>query len=398
MEWSAYRKYCSLSIVALLIFSLTAVGIRAQSGTTSIHGTVTDKSGASMSGANITLTNPEQALTRQMNSGPEGEYEFVALPPGTYTLKVEAAGFRKFEQTHLQLLVNSPATVNVKLDIGATSETVEVSAQAVALNTTDASIGSAFGENQVKQLPLEGRNVPDLLTLQAGVAYTGNRSDVNRDIDTRSGAVNGARSDQSNILLDGVDVNDQTRGYAFTSVLRMTPDAMQEFRVETTNYDAAGGRSSGAQVSIVTKGGSNNFHGSLYEFTRNTATSANDYFIKISQLQNGEPNKPPQLIRNIFGGSVGGRLKKDRAFFFVNYEGRRDAQANSELRVVPTATLRQGIVQYPYCTAALDDSGNCPGAVKNFSLSTGTLASMDPRHIGPNQDVLNFFQSFPLPN
>src|SRR6266478_5780528 len=214
MVWSTYRKHSLLSVVTLFIFVLTAIDLRAQSGTTSLHGTVTDKSGASMSGAKVTLVNTEQALTREGNSGSEGEYEFVSLPPGTYTLKVEAQGFRKFEQTHNQLLVNSPPTVNVKLDIGATSETVEVSAQAVALNTTDASIGNAFGENQVKQLPLEGRNVPDLLTLQAGVAYTGNRSDVNRDIDTRSGAVNGARSDQSNITLDGVDVNDQVNGSA----------------------------------------------------------------------------------------------------------------------------------------------------------------------------------------
>src|SRR6185436_15640948 len=127
-------------------------------------------------------------------------------------------------------------------------------------------------------------------------------------------------------------------------------------------------------------------------------TSANDYLIKISQLQSGEPNKPLKLIRNIFGGSLGGRIKKDRAFFFVNYEGRRDAQANSELRVVPTATLRQGIVQYPYCTVGLDADGGCPGPVKNFSLSPSMLAGMDPQHLGANPAVLSFLQGYPLPN
>src|SRR6267154_1606134 len=408
MEWSAYRKYCSLSIVALLIFSLTAVGIRAQSSTTSIHGTVTDKSGASMSGANITLTNPEQALTRQMNSGPAGEYEFVALPPGTYTLRVEAAGFRKFEQTHLQLLVNSPATVDVKLDIEATSETVEVSAQAVALNTTDASIGSAFGENQVKQLPLEGRNVPDLLTLQAGVAYTGNRSDVNRDIDTRSGAVNGARSDESNVTLDGVDVNDHVNGSAFTSVLPVTLDSVQEFRVTTTNANADQGRSSGAQVSLITKSGTNNFHGSLYEYHRNTATSANDFFVKTAELQSGQANVPPKLIRNIFGGSLGGPILKDRFFFFANYEGSRQREESSIIRIVPSDALRQGLIQYK-CAASDPNcatSNSSVGVVNNANPSLGLVATltpnqikaMDPLGLGVNPVMLKYFNSFPEPN
>jgi len=359
-----------------------------------------------MSGANITLTNPEQALTRQMNSGPEGEYEFVALPPGTYTLKVEAAGFRKFEQTHLQLLVNSPATVNVKLDIGATSETVEVSAQAVALNTTDASIGSAFGENQVKQLPLEGRNVPDLLTLQAGVAYTGNRSDVNRDIDTRSGAVNGARSDQSNVTLDGVDVNDQVNGSAFTSVLPVTLDSIQEFRVTTTNANADQGRSSGAQVSLVTKSGTNNFHGSLYEYHRNTYTSANDYFVKLAELQSGQPNEPPKLLRNIFGGSLGGPILKDRFFFFVNYEGSRQREEASVLRIVPSDALRQGMIRYvcdpasPNCSTTNPKTTvvNDPSLGLVATLTPAQIQTMDPLGIGNNPVMLNYFNTFPKAN
>jgi hypothetical protein len=365
---------------------------------TSLRGTVADQSTAVVPKAQLTLTNTATVLERKTVSRDTGEYEFLQVPPGPYRLTAEAPGFKKYEANDLRLEVSNPATVNIVLEVGGTTEVVAVTADAPVLNAVDASIGAVITENQVKQLPLEARDVAALYSIQPGVVYLGNRPDMNVNNDTRSGAVNGAHSDQSNILLDGVDVNDQTRGYAFSSVLRLTPDSMQEFRVQTTNYDAAGGRSSGAQVSIVTKGGSNNFHGSLYEYTRNTATSANDYLIKISQLQSGEPNKPLKLIRNIFGGSLGGRLKKDRAFFFVNYEGRRDAQANSELRVVPTATLRQGIVQYPYCTVALDAGGNCPGAVKNFSLSPSTLTSMDPQHAGPNQAVLHFFQGFPLPN
>jgi hypothetical protein len=365
---------------------------------TSLRGTVADPSGAVVPKAQLALTNAATGLERKAVSRDSGEYEFLQVPPGSYRLRAESSGFKKYEANDLRLEVSNPATVNIVLEVGGTTEVVAVTAEVPLLNTVDASIGAVITENQVKQLPLEARDVAALYSIQPGVVYLGNRADMPVNTDTRSGAVNGAHSDQSNILLDGVDVNDQTRGYAFTSVLRMTPDAMQEFRVATTNYDADGGRSSGAQVSIVTKGGSNDFHGSLYEYNRNTATTANDYFIKLSQLQNGQENKPPQLIRNVFGASLGGRLKKDRAFFFLNYEGRRDAQANSELRVVPTATLRQGIVQYPYCTVAVDADGNCPGAVKNFSLSPQTLASMDPQHIGPNQAVMKFLQGYPQPN
>ncbi|HXM14777.1 MAG TPA: carboxypeptidase-like regulatory domain-containing protein, partial [Candidatus Eremiobacteraceae bacterium] len=307
-------------------FALAIPGnLRAQSGTTSIRGTVTDKTGATITGASVSLTNAAQAVQRQTQTSNTGAYEFNALPPGSYVLSIEMTGFRRYERKNLQLLVDSPSTADVTLEIGATAETVEVSAAAVTLNTADASLGNAFNENQVKELPIDSRNVPDLLSLQAGVAYTGNRSDINTMTDTRSGAVNGARSDQSNITLDGVDVNTDTTGFAFTSVLPVTADSVQEFRVTTSNYNADEGRSSGAQVSLVTKSGTNAFHGSLYEYNRNTLTSANDYFIKQAQLQDGDPNKPLQLIRNNFGASLGGPIIKQRLFFFVNYEGEREA-------------------------------------------------------------------------
>jgi hypothetical protein len=347
---------------------------------------VTDPSGATVPNAQATLTNAATGLERRAASNGGGEYEMLQLPPGPYRLTVEAPGFKKYEASNLQLQVNTPATVNVSLEIGGTSETVAVTEETPLLNTVDASIGSVMTENQVKELPIEGRDVASLYSLQPGVVFLGNNPNINQDTDTRSGAVNGARSDQSNILLDGVDANDQTAGYAFTSVLRMTPDSIQEFRVSTTNYDTQSGRSSGAEITIVTKSGSNNFHGSLYEYNRNTATEANDYFLKQSQLQSGEPNKPLQFIRNVYGGSIGGPIVKNRAFFFFNYEGRRDAQQQSALRVVPTASLRQGIVQYQ----------NVDGGIT--TLTPQQLAAMDPLGIGPNPTVLNFFQGYPLPN
>jgi hypothetical protein len=236
---------------------------------------VLDNSSAAVLGARITLANSGQGLQRSTRSNSSGEYEFVGLPPGTFTLTVEKDGFGKYEQPDLQLLVNVPASVNVKLQVGSVTSQIEVSAAAETINTTDASLGNAFNETQVKELPLESRNVPDLLSLQAGVLYTGNSPDINNGVDTRSGAVNGARSDQSNITLDGVPVNDKG-SHSFTSVLPVTLDSVQEFRVTTTNYGADEGVSSAAQVALVTKSGTNKIHGSVYEYNRNSFFSANE--------------------------------------------------------------------------------------------------------------------------
>ncbi len=353
---------------------------------TSIRGTITDQSGAAVPKAQLTLTRTSTGTARTGVSSAVGEYEFQQVTPGSYTLSVEAPGFKKYDASNLQLQVNSPATLNIVLQVGGTNQTVAVTAETPLLNTTDASIGSVMTENQVKELPIEGRDVAALYSLQPGVVYLGNNPNIDQNTDTRSGAVNGARSDQSNLLLDGVDANDQTRGYAFTTVLRMTPDSIQEFRVATTNYDAESGRSSGAEVSIVTKGGTNSFHGSVYEYNRNTATEANDYFLKLAQDQSGQPNKPLQFIRNVYGASLGGPIKKDRAFFFMNYEGRRDAQQQSAVRVVPSLTLRQGTMVYP----------NVNGGIT--TLTAAQLTAMDPLGIGPNPTILKYFQSFPAPN
>ncbi len=363
-------KFGKVFFAILMVCLFVTVSAWAQTGTTSLRGTVTDKTGASVGDAKVSLDNLSQAFHREAQTSTTGEYDFVALPPGTYALTIEKAGFRKYEQKNLQLQV--------------------------------------FGENQIKQLPLEGRNVPDLLTLQAGVAYTGNRSDVNRDVDTRSGAVNGARSDQSNITLDGVDVNDQIKGSAFTSVLPVTLDSVQEFRVTTTNANADQGRSSGAQVSLVTKSGTNNFHGSLYEYNRNTATSANDYFVQRAELSSGKPNIPPKLIRNIFGGSLGGPIRKDRFFFFVNYEGSRQREEASIIRIVPSDNLRKGMIQYRCLTSDPNCATSNPNVsvVNNANPALGLVATltqaqikaMDPLGLGVNQVMLTYFNKFPEPN
>lgn len=406
------RLLWTIFFVPLLLCS----GVFAQTGTTSLHGTVLDKSRAAVSGTKVTLVNEAQGLEREATTTSAGEFEFLALPPGTYVLTAEKDGFNRYEQRNLQLLVNVPTTVNIVLQVGSVSTRVEVSAQSETINTTDASLGIAFSENQVKQLPLESRNVPDLLSLQPGVVYTGNRPDIDTDKDTRSGSVNGSHSDQSNVTLDGISVNDKG-GHSFTSVLPVTLDSVQEFRVTTSNYGADEGTASAAQVALVTRSGTNNFHGSAYEYNRNSYFSANDYFIKASQLSSGLANKPNQLNRNIFGGSVGGPVRKNRFYFFLNYEGYRDAESVSALRTVPTAAMRDGVIQY-LCQTNSDGSPNtslCPGnTVQGISgasytapagykaLSPQQITAMDSTSLGPhgpNPVVLSYMNStYPLPN
>lgn len=381
----------------LLILSLH-LGF-AQTGTSSLSGVVLDPSKAAVAGAHLMLRNNAQSLQRDTQSNGSGEYTFTSVPPGVYTLIVEKQGFRRYEQNDLRLQVDSAVTSNVTLAIGSVSQQVEVSSQAVTIDTTDASIGNAFNEHQIEELPLESRNVPDLLSLQTGVVYTGNRQDIDLDSDTRSGAVNGARSDQSNITLDGISVNEKG-GYAFQSVLPVTLDSVEEFRVTTTNYGADQGSAGGAQVSLITKSGTNSLHGSLYEYNRNSFFSANDYFVKAAELASGQPNSPPFLNRNIFGASLGGPIKKDRLFYFINYEGYRDAEAISALRTVPTQSLRDGIIQY-----VCQDATQCPGGTvtglsgKQYSYDAGIMA-LSPRQItqmdsgslgphGPDPVVIN---------
>lgn len=393
----------------ILVAAALAQFLSAQTGTSSLSGVVLDQSRGAVAGARLTLRSTAQSLQRETQASASGEYTFASLPPGAYVLTVEKQGFRKYEQTNLRLPVDSAVTSNVTLQVGSVSQQIEVNSQAVSIDTTDASIGNAFGENQIQELPLESRNVPDLLSLQTGVVYAGNRPDIDTDTDTRSGAVNGARSDQSNITLDGIAVNEKG-GYAFQSVLPVTLDSVEEFRVTTTNYGAEQGSAGGAQVSLITKSGTNSLHGSLYEYNRNSFFSANDYFVKAAQLESGEPNKPPQLNRNIFGASLGGPIKKNRLFYFINYEGYRDAEAISALRTVPTATLRDGIIQY-----VCQDPTQCPGGTvtgldgKQFSYASGVMAlspqqltAMDSGSLGPHGPdpvVINYMNTvYPSPN
>jgi carboxypeptidase family protein len=366
-------------------------GALAQTGTSSVRGTVTDPQGGAVAGATVTLTNMARNFTRTQTTNEEGTYAFSAIPPGTYRVEAEAGGFKKASVSDVNALVETPTEINVKLEVGNVNEVVNIVAGSEApLNTADATIGNAFESRRIEQLPLNARNVVGLLSLQPGV--------------TRTGYVNGGRADQANILLDGVDNNEQQRGLdvvtdeAFASVLRSTPDSLQEFRVITTNPNAEQGRSSGAQVSLVTKSGTNDFHGSLYEYHRNTVTTANDFFnnaagsyapddlaVTNGLVKAGDPRAPrPQLLRNVFGGALGGPIKKDRAYFFFTYEGFREASTTPVVREVPLPTLGQGIVRYRTADGTSDPG--CPAGTP-AGVNCLTPAEINAGYIAANGDT-----------
>ena len=376
-----------LSRLAAFAVALASPILFAQS--TSISGTVNDPTGAVIPGVKVSVENTATGLKRQEVSDNQGRYSFPQLNPGTYKLSAQAAGFSDVTIQGIQLQVNSPANLNVTFDkLSSTKgEVVLVEGGAIQVNTTDATLGNAIGTEAIQQLPFFARNVAGLLAFQAGVTNFGSNmvsATTGRD-DDRNGAVNGGKSDQANVTLDGIDSNDQNGRTAFTSVLRVTLDSVQEFRTTTTNANADQGRSSGAQISLVTKGGTNELHGSLYEYHRNTVTSANSFFNNSSGVAR------PALLINVFGGSLGGKIPmtKNRAFFFLNYEGRRDASATNISRVVPSDLLRQGIVQYT-------DPAN-PG--KTVQVGPDTIKnSIDPLHLGPNPAVLKIFNAYPHGN
>jgi hypothetical protein len=343
-----------------------------------MNGTVTDPTGATIRAATIIAVNVETGARRETVSDDAGRYLLPQMQPGAYRVTATAAGFADVQLSSVRLLVNSPATVNLAfVKVGTLAEAISVTAEAAQVNTTDATIGNAYGSRPILQLPLEARNVVGLLALQPGVTFIGETQ-----TNSRNGAVNGGKSDQANVTLDGVDVNEQQDRSAFTSVLRVTLDSVQEFRVTTTNANADQGRSSGAQIALVTKSGGNELHGSLYEFHRNTVTTANSFFNKLANPAVARP----KLIRNTFGAAIGGPVKKNRLFYFFNYEGRRDAKESTVERTVPNADFRQGIVKY----VRADNS--------TATLSPAQVRELDPKKIGADAEVLKLFQSYPLPN
>jgi hypothetical protein len=383
------ERRMSRNTTILVALVLSSVAAYSQS-TTSLRGTLTDPSAALIPQAVVTLRDLANGTKRQVLTNNSGEYQFLQVTPGTYQLLVEKPGFTTITRDGVQLLVNTPTTIDLHMEIGNTGQVVNVTADATVVNTTDASIGNAFSERQVRQLPLETRNVVELLSLQPGV--------------TPSGEVLGARRDQNNIILDGVDVNNNqnsglvaqnpSTGFTyqgvngnnanvnagFNGVLPIPLDSVQEFRVTVAGEGPNQGRSSGGQVALVTKSGSNQFHGSLYEYNRTSATAANTWF----NNQSGVPREP--LVRNQFGASAGGKIVRDRIFYFFNYEERVDASGVAQSRAVPSDSLRQGFLKFQ-----LTD-----GSVQ--TLTPAEIRQVDLLNQGVNPAVLKVLNQYPVGN
>ncbi len=380
------KKLLFAFMLATLTLCFSAVLASAQSSA-GVTGTVKDSNGAVIAGADVKLTDPKTGVELTTKTSDQGVYNFPKAAPGQgYKLTFTAPGFQTLIINDVALGVDTVATHNAEMTIGEVSGTVVVTASnEVTLNTTDASIGNVIGERRLKELPIQIRNSPAaLIGLQPGVV--GNN--VGATGTNRIGSVTGARSDQGNITVDGIDSNDQATGQFAATVGNAPIDAIQEFRAVSTNPGASDGRSSGGQVELVTKSGTNEFHGNVREYNRTAATAANSFFNNRAGVAR------PALTRNQFGGSIGGPIVKDALFFFFDYEGRRDAQQVSNLRTVPLNHFRNGGLAF------LNDTAGCPtNARLNTSpncitvLTPAQVAALDPQGAGGNAALLSFINS-----
>jgi hypothetical protein len=338
----------------LFCYLSLAVSVSAQVNTASLTGLVKDPSGASLPNASVTVKNKATTVETTATTDDSGYYTFASLPVGGYTLEVEVQGFKKAFQEDINLEVGQKARIDVALEVGAVSESVVVGSAPQLLTTQEATTGGVIENRMVAQLPLSGRNWDDLISLVPGVQADRYTEEGGGTANGRTGGANvhGVRSLQNNYVLDGVDNNSISENVQelTTQVARPSVDSIQEFKVSTNPYSAENGRSPGALISVTTKGGGNEFHGTLYEFHRNRIFDANNFF------NNRAGVKKPQNIQNQFGGNFGGPVTlprfgeggpstfsgKNRAFFFFNYEGTRIRKGVTRLGNVPLPNERIG--------------------------------------------------------
>jgi hypothetical protein len=355
-------RMCLHSVSLAIAISLAFPTLLTAQGTSGrILGRVADPSGAILPGVKVTLVNEATGVSRDGKTSDSGDYDFVEVPVGTYRLEFDLTGFKKNVRRGVALDINQVITLNMTMQIGAAQEVVDVTSEAPLVETSSTQLGAVVGDRAVSQLPLNSRDTYQLLQLQPGVMSTVGSSNSIVYGSSNAGAVsvNGGRGRSNNFNVNGGDANDQ---FANLPTVQPSPDSIQEFRVLTNTFDAEYGRNSGSIVNVVTKSGTNQFHGNMYEFFRNKVLNSNAYCFSAD----GCPK--PKFNQNQFGGTFGGPLKKDRTFFFASYEGRRIRQGvQSPAVTVPTAAER------PSATQSFADfsEGNAAGT----NPFTGTLAS-----------------------
>ena len=321
------------------VFVLVAVSWAGITG--SISGVITDSSGAVVSGAKVVATNPQTGISSSVTSDAKGFYSVTALAVGDYTLEITVPGFKTYKRTGIRVDANSAVRTDATLEVGTVSEKVEVSADAVHVETQTTQMGEVIGSKSIAAMPLNGRAFTDLLALQPGVSpYTATDTNtpgisdrpVDGGLNSGNQSVNGQRETANGFMVNGSNVEEgKNNGAAIIPNI----DSIAEFRIITNNFDAEYGNYSGGQVNVVTKSGTNSFHGNAFEFLRNTALDAKNYF--------SAPDSPTPVYRqNQFGGTFGGPIKKDKTFFFVDYQGTRQTQAPTQTAALPSAANQSG--------------------------------------------------------
>ena len=367
---------CPLSLALALLAAPLA---RCQSTGGRIRGTVTDPSGGAVVGAKVTLINEGTNVARDTQSGAMGEYIFLEVPVGSYTLETTAQGFKKYSRKQIALNLNEVVGVDIGLQIGGSTEVVEVTGASPLVDTSSTQLGAVMGERAASQLPLAQRDTYQLLQLQPGV-----QSEVGLDTvygSDRAGvvSVNGGRGRDNNFTVNGGDGNDQ---FAGLPAIQPSPDAISEFRVLTNTFDAEYGRNSGAVVNVVTKSGKNEFYGSAYEFFRNKNLNARGFF----------DTQKLDYLQNQFGVTFGGPVKKDKTFFFVTYEGDRIRRGTSgDTVTVPTDAERLGDFSAdPAFAGTLANANilnNRPGCLGALGLNSPIADGTPYSAVFPNNQV-----------
>ena len=333
---SRTRQCIGLVVLAIAGMMAASEPARAQVTTADVVGRVTDTSGGALPGATVTLANPATGDTRTLVTSETGDYTFGLVPIGRYTVKVELAGFGTFAGT-VQLSAGDRTRVNAQLAVGTLTENITVTAQASLIQSDSATVGALLPETAVQDLPLNGRNVIGLVRMVPGAneglpnsLSSGNRPDDRRQTSTVS--VNGQNDVLNNNLIDGIDNNER---YIGTIGVRPSVDAIAEVKVQTNMYTAETGRTAGAVINILTKSGTNDFHGSGYGFFRNEKFDSYDFFARRDQAK-------PRLRQQQWGGSLGGRIIRNRTFFFADYERYHQERGQTFVSTVPTAAMRTG--------------------------------------------------------
>jgi len=409
MHPSMARRSLAVRLAVFSLLTLLASPALGQSTGGRILGRVADPSGAVLANVSVRITNQATGVARDTKTNGSGDYTFVEVAPGNYTAEFEQKGFKRNVQKDVTVDVNQAVTLNSTLQIGATAETVEVTSEAPLVDITSTQLGAVVNDRSVSQLPLNARDTYQFLQLQPGVVSTvgsGNQIVYGSD-KAGSVSVNGGRGRANNFSVNGGDANDQ---FVNLPTVQPSPDSIQEFRVLTNTFDAEYGRNSGSVVNVITKSGTNDLHGNVYEFFRNTKLNANPYCFTAVD---GIPCDKPQFNQNQFGGTFGGPIVKDRTFFFTSYEGRRIRQGiPSSLVFVPSASERPSATQpfadfssestfsgstdanalnlRPNCTTALGSAPNIPTDGRFYSdLFPGNiipLGCLDPTAV----DLLQF--------